>query len=243
MSEEEKPKRSVLSYKRLYQDALKLSKQKDADIAKLQKDVADVQSKQISQSATDKGRIIELEDESKTKDKEIETLESDKSNLEEKNDTLSEQVRNKELTRFAQAYADQEVEYKSQQDLWFKLSLWGTGLLAVSVLLSIFGPHIFDKIHWYTEPGFYLLNVVFLTLFIYALKQHAHFGNLRIDYANRKTLAQSYQYIIEDEEETSEVRKKFLERSAEIFSSKAIPRSSDVTIYEAIIAKFMGSKQ
>src|SRR3990167_4547285 len=130
-----------------------------------------------------------------------------------------------------------------QKDLWFKLSLWGTGLLTGSIFFSIAGPHMFADKQWYTEPGFYLLNIIFLTLFIYALKQHAHFGNLRIDYANRKTLAQSYQYIIADEEETSDVKKRFLERAADVFSSKAIPRSSDVTIYEAIVAKFVGPKQ
>ena len=243
MEDQIKPKRSAPSYKRLYQEANKLGKQKDDQISKSQKQLEDLQNKFDTQTASDKTSISGLETEKKALEEQIRTRQEENASLEQKNTDLGEQLRKKELSRVASAYAEQETEYKGQQDLWFKLSLWGTGLLTGSIFFSIAGPHMFADKQWYTEPGFYLLNIIFLTLFIYALKQHAHFGNLRIDYANRKTLAQSYQYIIADEEETSDVKKRFLERAADVFSSKAIPRSSDVTIYEAIVAKFVGPKQ
>jgi len=187
--------------------------------------------------------ISELETEKETLEGEVNILKEENNEIKEKNTELSEQLRKKELSRFASAYATQENEYKTQQDLWFKLSLWATALLTVSVLIPIFGHYFFiDSKQWYKEPGFYLLDAIFLTLFVYTLKQHAHLGNLKIDYANRKTLAQSYQHIIEDGEEDPEVRKRFLERASDIFSSKAVLKDNDVTVPEALLSKITGKK-
>ena len=216
-------------------------RQKEDELSKTQKQLTDLQAKYETQSTAGKEALAKFEVEKQTLEKTVSDLEGEKETLEEKNESLSEQLRAKELRRFASAYNEQEGEYKTQQDTWFKLNLGATALLVLSVLLSIFGPSWIQR-NWYEEPGFYLLNAIFLTLFIYTLKQHSHFGNLRIDYANRKTLAQSYQYIIEDEEEVSDVTKRFLERAADVFSSKAVSRGSDVTIYEAILAKFLGHK-
>lgn len=218
-----------IGYKSRFQEANKALRQKDEEIKVLQGKLSELQTEKI-----------DLETEIERLKSNIVKLEATIEELEEKNTQVNEQLRSMELSRFASAYKDQENEYKTQQDLWFKLSLGATALLTISVLISIFGPHVYPRAEWFKEPAFYLLDVIFLTLFVYALKHHSHLGNLRIDYANRKTLAQSYQYIIEDEEETSEVRKRFLERAADIFSSKAILRSEDVTVYEAVVAKLLG---
>lgn len=172
----------------------------------------------------------------------IELLNAEIKKLKEQVTILSEEIRIKELSRFASAYATQEGEYKIQQDLWFKRSLWATLFLTASVLYSAFTSQIETAKLWYQEPGFYLLNFIFITLFVYSLKQHAHLGNLRIDYANRKTLAQSYQHIIEDEEEFEEIKSRFLGRASDIFSSPALLRSSDVTPHESILGKIIGKK-
>ncbi|MBL7045514.1 MAG: hypothetical protein ISR99_00580 [Parcubacteria group bacterium] len=154
-----------------------------------------------------------------------------------------EQIQTMELKRFAQAYADQESEYKTEGEKWFKYGFITSVLLATSVLASIFSVYI-PRISgtWYENPGFYLLNLIFITLFVYALKQHLHFGKLRIDYANRKTLAQSYQYIIEDEED-KDVAKRFLERAADVFSSRADLTSGDVTPQEGFLTKMFNRKK
>jgi len=222
-------------YKAKYEEANKGNQQKEAEISDLKGQLLELQGKFNTQTSSHNTEKLSLETEREGLKKKI-------ADLEEKNTALSGQLRNEELSRFASAYEIQEKEYQDQQDLWFNLSLGATGLLTVSVLISIFGPHFAPSHEWYKEPAFYLLDVIFLTLFVYSLKQHSHLGNLRIDYANRKTLAQSYQYIIEDEEETSEVRKRFLERAADVFTSKVIPRSNDVTIYEALVAKILGGK-
>lgn len=230
------------SYKPLYQESQKLLAQKEAENVTLREQNSALQQKfdtQVAENQTTKTTLEAKISESETQKQQLET---EKEALEEKNADLSEKLQEKELSRFASAYATQEKEYKEQQEKWFKLSLWATCFLVVSVLISIFGPHVLEDAQWYKEPGFYLLNVVFITLFVYTLKQHSHFGNLRIDYANRKTLAQSYQYIIADEDETSAIRTRFLERSADVFSSKATPHSNDVTVYEAVAAKLTGKE-
>ncbi len=228
------------AYKSKYLVASGELRQKDAEISKLQKLLTEAQTKIQAQETEYNTKVTSLEEKIGITEEDNKGLEEKNSSLEEKNENISEQLRKKELSRFASAYADQEVEYKGQQDLWFRFSLWATGLLVSSVLLSIFGPSWIQK-GWYEEPGFYLLNAIFLTLFVYTLKQHAHFGNLRIDYANRKTLAQSYQYIVANEEgEHSDIQNRFFERASDVFSSKAILRSSDVTMYEAIVSKLLG---
>ena len=76
---------------------------------------------------------------------------------------------------------------------------------------------------------------MFLTLFVYALKKHAHLGNLIVDYANRKTLAQSYQYLVESDEESAGLATKFQEKVAEIITSQPAVQDGKVTVYEHII--------
>lgn len=225
------------SYKAEYNQVARNLRERDAQVAALGTQLAELQAKSSAKSTTDGQRISEFE-------LQVKNLETEKEDLEGKNVELNTQLRQKELGRFASAYAEQEGEYKTQQDLWFTLSLWATGLLTVSVVASIFSPLFIQGNQWYEKSSFYLLDVIFLTLFVYALKQHAHLGNLRVDYANRKTLAQSYQYIIEDEEEgPSEIKTRFLNRAADIFSSEASTRGNDVTLYEALVGKVLGRKE
>lgn len=224
------------SYKALYEEEKENNIQKDKEISGLQKQLDENEKKYAEQKTRDDNKITELETE-KTK------LFSEKEGLSDELEDAKEKLQTMELNRLASSYEKQELDYKNQQRFWLKLSLGATALLTFSVLLSVFGPSWFDSdIVWFREPGLYLLNIIFLTLFVYTLKQHSHLGNLRIDYANRKTLAQSYQHIIEDEEH-EEIKTNFLKNAAEIFSSKAKMHSDDVTFYEALVAKILGSKK
>lgn len=150
-----------------------------------------------------------------------------------------EQIRLMELSRFASAYRDQEVEYREEQAKWFKYVMVASAFLTGSIMFSIFVPqHMPITSRWYQEPGFYLLDAMFLTLFVYSLKRHAHLGNLIVDYANRKTLAQSYQHLVESDEESAELESKFQERVAEIITAQPAVQDSKVTVYEHIFDQF-----
>lgn len=219
------------SKKQIFEENLR----KDTEITQLKNQLINLQGLLDTQSANSKESITSLNNEAVLAEEKIEKLD-------EQITLLSDEIRKKELSRFASAYSVQEGDYKTQQDTWFKYSLWATLFLAVSVLCSIFGSQLGIEKQWYQEPGFYLLNFIFITLFVYSLKQHAHLGNLRVDYANRKTLAQSYQHIIEDEEDFIEIKTRFLERAADIFSSPALLRNSDVTPHESLLGKVFGKK-
>ena len=150
-----------------------------------------------------------------------------------------EQIRSMELSRFASAYRDQETEYREEQTKWFKYVMVASLFLTGSIMFSIFvPPHMPITGRWYQEPGFYLLDAMFLTLFVYSLKRHAHLGNLIVDYANRKTLAQSYQHLVESDEESAELESKFQERVAEIITAQPAVQDSKVTVYEHMFDQF-----
>ena len=75
MEDQIKPKRSAPSYKRLYQEANKLGKQKDDQISKSQKQLEDLQNKFDTQTASDKTSISGLETEKKALEEELEDVE------------------------------------------------------------------------------------------------------------------------------------------------------------------------
>ena len=150
-----------------------------------------------------------------------------------------EKIRLMELSRFASAYKDQELEYREEQAKWFRYVIAASIFLTGSIMFSIFvPPHMPITGRWYQEPGFYLLDAMFLTLFVYSLKRHAHLGNLIVDYANRKTLAQSYQHLVESDEESAELESKFQERVAEIITAQPAVQDSKVTVYEHLFDQF-----
>ncbi|HBB43983.1 MAG: hypothetical protein UW27_C0002G0089 [Parcubacteria group bacterium GW2011_GWA1_44_13] len=208
---------------------------KDIELTQLMNQLVELQGRLDTQSANDKETIASLNNE-------VGLAKEKAEKLNEQIMLLNEEIRKKELSRFASAYSNQENEYRIQQDLWFKRSLWSTFFLTASVLYSSFGSQLETAKLWYQEPSFYLLNFIFITLFVYSLKQHTHLGNLRIDYANRKTLAQSYQHIIEDEEEFEGIKSRFLERASDVFSSPPLFRSSEVTPHESFLRKITGNK-
>ncbi|HEY0220989.1 MAG TPA: hypothetical protein VGC58_02070 [Candidatus Paceibacterota bacterium] len=148
---------------------------------------------------------------------------------------LQDKIKSYELRRFASAYFDQESKYREEQNLWFKYVIGSVVLITISILFSIYHPYLEISNKWYDEPGLYLLNAVFVTIFIYSLKKYSHLGNLIIDYANRKTLAQSYQYLVESEDELSELDNKFLEKVSSIFTANPVALDSKVTMYEQLL--------
>jgi hypothetical protein len=211
-----------------------------------QKEKLQIAQQEISQK---EAKIAGLEQEKKGLSEEIVSLHSERDELlgyrtttepifsetKTKLSEAQEKIRLIELSRFASAYKKQEDEYREEQQKWFTYVIYSTLFLTGSIMFSIFSPeHV-----WYQEPGFYLLDAMFLTLFIYALKKHAYLGNLIVDYANRKTLVQSYQYLVESDEESSELAIKFQEKVTEIVT--AIPAVNDgkVTIYEHILDQVM----
>ena len=219
------------SYKTLYEESLEEIKILKEEKTSLSERLSE-QSDEVSSLSSE---ITDLEETISSNDKEIETLNS---TVKEKNRI----IRENELRRFASAYASQENEYGQQRETWFGYSLVATILLTLSVVFSIAAPYRgWVEGSWYQQPGFYLLNAIFLTLFVYSLKQHAYFGRLKVDYANRKTLAQSYQHVIEDEED-AKIQNGFLQEIVKVFAAVPNHSKESVTIWEWLLKKRQDSQ-
>ena len=242
------------SYKAPYLEAQRVIREKDKLISELQGTISTIQTEQAKKDEQYASSLSE-------KDTNITELEEDKEQFEEKISSLEtsltrteEQLRNKELNRFAGEYKKEEERYETQQRDWFWYSVYAGGIaLAIAIFTSF---NAFEIVITYfgglpSADGSRLpavevvfLNAIALTVFIYCLKQHSHLADLREDYANRKALAQSYQYMVEDKEDKSlsEIKNKFFDRAIEVFTKKPRGRGSDVTWYETTISKFFGPK-
>lgn len=211
-------------YKALYEERGEEIEQLNKDKRNLEENTKQLESN-IEKLNT---KISELQVDSRAQENKIKTL----------NETISDRdrtIKENELRRFSAAYEKQEREYRSKQNDWFNYSLIATVALTSSVLFSIVAPSKgWATGQWYEQPGFYLLNAIFLTLFVYSLKQHSYFGKLIVDYANRKTLAQSYQHIVEDEKD-EEIKTGFLKEIVKIFAAAPNHEKESVTVWEYLL--------
>lgn len=150
-----------------------------------------------------------------------------KSDLEQKQKELN----SKELKKLAQAYKDQESNHEAQAKKWFKY-VWVN--FAVVVLGTALIIHYTHSVTWSEKIGYYLVDIVLITSLVFTLKQYSYYVKLSTDYANRKTLAQSYQNILNSEEDVN-IKSKFLEKATEVLTSPAEVTEESYTIPEKIL--------
>jgi|SRR3989344_900177 len=183
-----------------------------------------------------------LESERNQHKEEIETLKSghaaDKEQLEQRiseleNDSKEKQKQSdiRELKELASAYAEQEEEYEKDTEKWLKYVVISFVALAISVLVSI---NLGKGLIWYGKLESYSINFVVVTFLVFALKQYSYFNRLRTDYANRKTLAQSYHNILGSEEDI-EIRSRFLERATDVLCAQSEIADEANTIPEKLL--------
>lgn len=214
------------SYKGYYEDCKSDLQKKEEKISQLERAVLDKDSK-----------ITELKKESEEWE---ETARIDQTQIEELEREIKAKdktIKENELRRFSAAYSKQEHEFAQNQEKWFQYSLLSTLFLVLSVAFTIVSPSKgWVTASWYEQPGLYLLNAIFLTLFVYSIKQHSYYGHLRVDFANRKTLAQSYQHIIEDKED-AQIEKGFLAEVVKIFASPPTNEKESVSFWEYLLKR------
>jgi len=161
----------------------------------------------------------------------INELESRIEELEKQNKEKQRQIDKRELKKLAEAYKEQEDEYSNDVKKWFKYVVGSFLVLFVTVGASII--YAGDKA-WYERLEVYIINFVAITLLVFSLKQFSYYVKLKTDFANRKTLAQSYHNIL-GEEENTEIRTKFLEKAAEVLTAKSEPKHDSYTLPEKLL--------
>lgn len=153
------------------------------------------------------------------------------SELEENLEEKELQINKRELKKLAEAYSDQEKEFLEESKKWFKFVLGSLGFLLLSILVSNYLVH---GEPWYERIEYYLANFVFITLLIFSLKQYSSSNHLRVDFANRKTLAQSYHNIISKAEDVN-IKNDFIKEAMKILCAPADNKTESYTLPEKLI--------
>lgn len=132
------------------------------------------------------------------------------------------QLNDHELKKMAQAYGNQEGIYQGDVNFWEKV-LGGIVLaLVISTAVSIC---LANGKPWYDRFEFYLVDFIFLSAVWFSASQYSYYIHLRSDYANRKTIAQSYHNIllsIDDEHAdaentvSKEIKERFIEKATDV---------------------------
>ena len=142
-----------------------------------------------------------------------------------------EQLNQKELKKLAQAYGDQEGEYRLSSNRWLSLVVISFIALSTSVALSAY---ISQGKVWHEKLEFYLINFVTITLLIFSLRHFSVFVRLRTDFANRKTLAQAYHNILTSTDDEP-IKQKFIDKTTDRLCAPSDTQHESYTVPEKIL--------
>jgi hypothetical protein len=141
------------------------------------------------------------------------------------------QLNERELKKLAQAYQGQEAGFEKEVYKWFRFVIVALLLLLVSIILSA----VFARGEpWYERFEYYLADFVFVTFLIFSLKHYSVANRLRIDFANRKALAQSYHNIISSGDD-QEIKNNFISRAAEVLCAPTRVEADSYTVPEKVV--------
>ncbi len=163
---------------------------------------------------------------------------AEKSALEAKLQILQDKNNTLELKKFASAFEKQEGLYKLDAEKWFRYS-WITALFVLVATAHAINQTLqVVRESWHYGFGYYLLDVILITLLIFVLKQYSYYVRLATDYGNRKTLAQSYFNIVDSadvDDENEIIKTQFLARVSSILAAPAEVTVESLTLFEKIV--------
>jgi hypothetical protein len=181
--------------------------------------------------------INNIQSEHEQKYNELETvkdaeIEKKNKSLEVKDELLTQkqlQLDQKEIKKLSQAYHDQEVVYQKVANKWLIGLIILAILLAVSAVVSVVLSH--GKV-WYERFEYYLADVVLLSAVWFCASQYSDSIKLKNDYANRKTIAQSFSNILHNLQEDDVIKNKFIEKATDVLCLPTV-----VSTKESVITK------
>jgi len=161
----------------------------------------------------------------------IKNIEIQIDDLERQVDDKQKQLDLRELKKLAEAYAEQESQFRKGVKVWFIVVLIAFGIVALATIaIAQFVNHQI----WYQNIGYYFADVVLVTFLVFSLKQYSYYTKLSTDYATRKVIAQSYHNIIGSEEDTV-IKSKFIEKATEVLCARAEISDETYTIPEKLV--------
>lgn len=193
-----KPKRD--EYESKIADIKAKNAQLELDLESTKKEYAEKEKQLVSEW---EAKVQELE---ATHDTETEEKDEEISNLQG-------QLDRKEAKKLAKAYEEQEVIHGSGSRKWLWSLISVASLLVICTAISIWLSS--NKI-WYDKFEYYLVDIIFLSAVWFCGAQYTDQVRLRNDYANRKTLAQSFHNILNNLPEDEAIKSKFIEKATDV---------------------------
>lgn len=125
----------------------------------------------------------------------------------------------KELKKLAQAYDEQEGKYNDTVKFWLKCLFYSGALLSVSATASV----VFSSGEvWYQKFEYYLADIVLFSAVWFCASNYSDSVKLKNDYANRKTLAQSFSNILHNLPDDEIIKNKFIEKATDVLCAPSL---------------------
>lgn len=155
---------------------------------------------------------------SKDHESKISELNEDIDNLKNELEDKQGQLDRKELKKLAEAFAQEELACERNQKKWLKYLVCVTGALIVYAIISIY---LTTGKVWFDKLGYYVIDLILISAVWFCSSQFTEATRLRHDYGNRKTLAQSFNNILNNLPEDEAIRTKFIEKSTDVLCASA----------------------
>ena len=141
------------------------------------------------------------------------------------------QLNDRELKKLAQAYKDQEFEYQKDAEKWFNYSVISFVIVAASFALSLW---LGEGKLWYDKIEYHITNLLTVTALVFSLSQFSRFNKLRIDFANRKAMAQAYHNIFTSIDDLV-IKDRFLDEAIDVLCARPDQKPDANTLPEKLL--------
>ncbi len=240
------------SYKADLVEAKKQSKELESLIAELTDRNTTLEEELASAKQESIDNRLAFEQKYSTKESELfsekQALEVEKGVLKSENDSLKNTITEKQgeinkmqVKKMASEYGNQEDAYLEDTIKWSKYLL----LSALVLFLSTFWSVIFASGKaWYERFEFYLIDFILISAVWFCAWQYSYYVKLRNDYANRKTLAQTYHNILlsigesEDPNENViniETKKEFMKKATDVLCAPSIIEAKEPLLSKELL--------
>lgn len=152
--------------------------------------------------------------------------------LENENKQKQLQIDKRELKKLAEAYSDQEDIFKKESKTWLISLIIAGLLLLISATVSIKVTH---NEPWIESIKYYIIDFILISAVWFCGAQYANTTKLRYDYANRKTLAQSFANILNNIAENAAIRDKFIEKTTDVLCAPSSIGDKEPVLSKKII--------
>ena len=156
--------------------------------------------------------------------------------LKQADELKQKQLNDKELKRLAAAYGTQEDKYTTQADTWFqylKGMVIGWGLLTVSIIFFTSGT-------WSEKLPYFAIEIIPISAAWFCVAEFSYYSKLRTDFANRKTIAQTYHNIViniddDVDEGEAEIKNKFIEKATDVLCAPSVVDSKEPILSKKVL--------